>query len=192
MIGWTTDGRQHRSAQIAREEPRRSGHRLERPHVRCPLGLREGVAVPVLVFAHELIEVLPQLGPLRERAGEQLLGRPSSPVDLQCVERMGHAQALGFAVRPVELWIVDESERAVDIPLFRVGGLAARRAHRAATVELDQDGQPATAHEGVEPPDESPAPTCHAAAQPFDLADPATDHILIEDRRAEGGIRCFP
>ena len=58
-------------AEVVREEPRLAVKGFDRPQIGAGLGLGERLAVSVVVLSHEAREVASQLGPLRQRPGQE-------------------------------------------------------------------------------------------------------------------------
>src|SRR3990167_9400933 len=101
---------------------------------------------------------------------------------------MRDAEPVGAPVGVLELEVVHEAERDVDIPLLRGDPLPAGGTHRAPAVELDQEGTPAPAEETPDPAPATRRLRVTAAAPPLEAPDHNAQHVLVDDGRSEGRV----
>ncbi len=157
------------------------------------LGLGERLAVPVVVLSDEAREVAPQIGPLRQRPGQEPAPRGVARGELERGQHMRHAQAVRRLVGLLELGIVDEAQRGLKIPLLGMGQLGAGRADDPPAVDPDDGGRP-----GPTPRRARSRPKQRGGARGgpgCGSLEASADHpqeVLAEDRRAECRVRGLP
>src|SRR5437773_1747541 len=141
----------------------------------------------MVVFLDESGETLSHGGPLCQRAGHEDFRR-TGRAHLDCLQRMGNAEPVGAPVGALELEIAHEPEHDVDILLLRSDMLPAGGTDRAPVMELDQDGTPVATEEAPQP---APATRRLRRTPPsltLEALDHDTQHVLVEDGRAESRV----